>query len=189
VRHRVRPREVDTMSSMAAEFGLLAPPVTLLRMVLLEPPDEGRGRWRTMRDRSRHHSTYALPDPAASPNGVVVQRLREVAARVLAGEVATLVATPTDARGLVDPLALFGRVAELEAAGGQPWPGDLQQALLRLPREPDRDATARAAALSSPAGQALHGWLRDGRPGVETRPVVARSGGCGRRTRRARSPS
>jgi hypothetical protein len=174
VRHRVRPRDGDTMSSMAAEFGLLAPPVTLLRMVLLEPPDEGRGRWRTMRDRSRHHSTYALPDPAASPNGLVVQRLREVAARLYAGEVTTLVSTPTDARGLVDPLALVGRIADLEAAGAQPWPGDLQQALLRLPREPYSEATARAAALSSPAGRALHGRLRDGRPDVETRPIVAR---------------
>jgi hypothetical protein len=177
VRHRVRPRDADIRASMApmtAEFGELAPPVTLLRMVLLEPPDEGRGRWRAVRDRSRHHSTYALPNPAASPNGVVVQRLREVAARVFAGEAATLVATPTDARGLVDPLALVGRIADLEAAGEQPWPGDLQQALLRLPRDPDPDATARAAALSSPAGRALHGWLRDGRTDVETRPVVAR---------------
>jgi hypothetical protein len=174
VRHRVRSRDVDSMSSMVAEFGLLAAPVTLLRMVLLEPPDEGRGRWRGMRDRSRHQHRYALPDPAASPNGVVVQRLREVAARVLAGEVATLVATPTDARGVIDPLALATRIADLEAAGGQPWPADLQQALLRLPREPDPDATARAAALSSPAGSALHARLRDGRAEVETRPVVAR---------------
>jgi hypothetical protein len=173
VRHRVRPRDGDTMSSMAAEFGLLAPPVTLLRMVLLEPRDDGRGRWRSMRDRSRHHSAFTLPHPAASPNGVVVQRLREVAARLYAGEVTTLVATPTDARGLIDPLTLVGRIADHEATGGQPWSGDLQQALLRLPREPDPEATARAAALSSPAGQALHGWLRDGRPGVETRPVVA----------------
>jgi hypothetical protein len=174
VRHRVRSREVDTMSSMAAEFGLPAPPVTLLRMVLLEPADEGQGRWRAMRDRSRHHRRYALPDPAASPNGVVVQRLREVAARVFAGDVATLVATPTDVRGVVDPLALVNRIADLEAAGEQPWPADLQQALLRLPREPDPDATARSAALSSPAGRALHARLRDGRADVETRPVVAR---------------
>jgi hypothetical protein len=174
VRHRVRSRDVDTMASMAAEFGLLGPPVTLLRMVLLEPADEGQGLWRAMRARSRHHRTYVLPDPAASPNGVVVQRLREVAARALAGEVATLVATPTDARGLVDPVALVGRIAELEAASEQPWPADLQQALLRLPREPDPAATARAAALGSPAGRALHARLRDGRADVETRPVVAR---------------
>ena len=98
----------------------------------------GRGRWRAIGDRARHHGAFALPDPAASPNGVVVQRLREVAARLSAGEVTTLVATPTDARGLVDPLALVGRIADLEAAGAQPWPGDLQQALLRLPREQDR---------------------------------------------------
>jgi hypothetical protein len=174
VRHRVRPRDVDTMSSMAGEPGSVAPPVTLLRMILFQAPADGRGRWRALRDLWGHHSTDALPEPPASPHGVVVQRLREVGVRVLAGEVATLVATPTDSRGLVDPLALVGRIADLEAAGTQPWPGDLQQALLRLPRDPDPDATARAASLSSPAGQALHGWLRHRRTDVETRPVVAR---------------
>ena len=174
VRHRVGSHEVDSMSSMAAELGLVGPTVTLLRMVLLEPPAGGQGRWRAMRERSRHHRRYALPDPAASPNGVVVQRLREVASRVLSGEVATLVSTPTDARGLLDPLALVGRVAELEAAGCQPWPADLQQALLRLPPDLDRDATSRAAALSSPAGRAVHARLRDGRAAVTSRPVLER---------------
>ena len=174
VRHRVRSRDVDTMSSMAAEFGLLGPAVTLLRMILLEPPAEGRGRWRAMRDRSRHQRAYSLPDPASAPNGVVVQRLREVAARVLAGEVSTLVATPTDARGVIDPSALVARVANLESAGREPWQADLQQALLRLPRDPDTAATERAAALRSPAGRAVHGRLRDGRSDVPSQPVLDR---------------
>jgi hypothetical protein len=165
---------VDTGSSAAAELGLVGPTVTLLRMVLLEPSAEGQGRWRAMRDRSRHHRRYALPDPAASPNGVVVQRLREVAARVLGGELGTLVATPTDARGLLDPGVLVGRVAELEAAGRQPWPADLQQALLRLPPDPDPRVTSRAAGLSSPAGRAVHARLRDGRTAVGSRPVLDR---------------
>ncbi|HET9946286.1 MAG TPA: DUF6493 family protein, partial [Actinomycetes bacterium] len=137
VRHRVRSRDVDTMSSMAAELGLIGPTVTLLRIVLLEPPAWGHGRWRAMRERSRHHRRYALPDPAASPNGVVVQRLREVASRILTGEVEALVATPTDARGMLDPMALVDRIEALESARSQPWPADLQQAMLRLPRDPD----------------------------------------------------
>ena len=174
VRHRVRSREVDTMSSMAAEFGLVGPTVTLLRMILLEPPGEGRGRWRAMRDRSRHQRVYSLPDPVSSPNGVVVQRLREVAARVLAGEAADLVSTPTDARGILDPSALVARIADLESAGREPWQTDLQQALLRLPRDPDEAATQRAAGLASPTGKALHARLRDGRADVRSRPVLER---------------
>jgi hypothetical protein len=68
---------------------------------------------------------------------------------------------------------LGGRIAALELAGRQPWPADLQQAMLRLPRDIDPADTAVAGALTSPAGRALHLRLRDGRGDVTSRPVLA----------------
>jgi hypothetical protein len=83
-----------------------------------------------------------------------------------------LLATPTDASGSVDPEVLLDRIAVLESAGRQPWPLDLEQALLRLPRQTDPALLARAAQLRSPAGIAIARWLAAGPPADPVATVI-----------------
>ncbi|MFB4296335.1 DUF6493 family protein [Actinomadura sp. NTSP31] len=86
-----------------------------------------------------------------------------------------LLAAPTRPTGHVDPLALVERLEECEAAGVEPGPADLQQALLRLPPEPDAEAARRAGRLASRAGRTAARWLAEGgapRGEVGVRPVV-----------------
>jgi hypothetical protein len=175
VRHCLRPRDVgsESFSAMAAELEMTLPQARLLRMVLLEPPAPAR-RWRGLFAKARHVHTYALPDPPLSPTGVAVQRMREVAVRVLEGEATELVSTPTERSGLIDPAALADRVARLETEGREPWPADLQQALLRLPRVPDATAATIAGGLRSPAGRLLAGHLRHGHADPGSRLLVGR---------------
>lgn len=73
-----------------------------------------------------------------------------------------LLATPTRPTGHVDPLALAERLEECEAAGVEPGPADLQQALLRLPLGPDAEAARRAARLASRAGRTAARRLAEG---------------------------
>ncbi|MFC9973374.1 DUF6493 family protein [Spirillospora sp. NPDC127200] len=83
-------------------------------------------------------------------------RMREAVSTV--GRSPLLLATPTEGGGHLDPAVLVTRLERLEAAGVEPGPADLVQALLRLPR----GVTARTAHLSSPAGRALRVWLAHG---------------------------
>ncbi|SEG07166.1 hypothetical protein SAMN04489712_103103 [Thermomonospora echinospora] len=78
------------------------------------------------------------------------------------GRLPTLLAAPTEANGHIDPGTLVARMALLEEAGVEPDVVDLNQALLRVPREIDSGAVARARLLSSPAGQTLANWLATG---------------------------
>jgi hypothetical protein len=158
---------------MSAELVATLPQARLLRMVLLEPPPSG-GRLRGLLTRSRHIRTHALPDAPLSPTGVAVLRMREVAVRVMAGEVAQLVSVPTDASGLLDAETLAGRLGLLEAQGRQPWPADLQQALLRLPRVPGAGALGSAQRLRSPAGRLLVEHLHRGHRDPDSRLMVGR---------------
>ncbi|MFI6518449.1 hypothetical protein ACIBF1_23035 [Spirillospora sp. NPDC050679] len=72
-----------------------------------------------------------------------------------------LLATPTEPTGRLDPAVLVGRLAAHQAAGIEPYPADLQQALLRLPAEGDLHAARRASALSLTAAQVAARWLAD----------------------------
>ncbi|MBA9004691.1 DUF6493 family protein [Thermomonospora cellulosilytica] len=67
----------------------------------------------------------------------------------------TLLATPTEASGHIDPGTLVARMELLEEAGAEPAEPDLAQALLRLPRDTGADVITRAERLVSPAGKAL----------------------------------
>ncbi|MFF0574423.1 DUF7824 domain-containing protein [Streptosporangium saharense] len=71
-----------------------------------------------------------------------------------------LLATPTHDTGHVAAAELVRRMEVVEASGARPLAADLQQALLRLPRDPDPEAAARAARLTSPAGAILAAWTR-----------------------------
>ncbi len=177
LRHRLTPGAPNENSFSAMNFDLFvtSPQSKLLRMVLLEPPPQPaqRRRLRTLFARTRHVHAHALPAPPLSPTGVAVQRMREVAARVLAGESSDLVAVPTESSGLIDPAVLVARLSRLEADGREPWPADLQQALLRLPRSVDPAAVTAAQGLLSPAGLTLAARLRDGHPDPRSEPVLA----------------
>ncbi|MEV6037960.1 DUF6493 family protein [Nonomuraea sp. NPDC052116] len=73
-----------------------------------------------------------------------------------------LLATPTAGSGHVDPGVLLDRLELLEAAGARALPGDLVQALLRLPRDLPDGCVRRAQRLTSEAGRACAAWMRDG---------------------------
>ncbi|MDF5755747.1 DUF6493 family protein [Spongiactinospora sp. TRM90649] len=64
-----------------------------------------------------------------------------------------LLATPTLATGALDPEVLVERLELCQAAGVEPLPADLAQALLRLPRGSHPPAADRAGRLTSAAGR------------------------------------
>ncbi|MER5326036.1 DUF6493 family protein [Streptosporangium roseum] len=103
-----------------------------------------------------------LPSEAevSAPDRLVLRRHAEILAALKEGGLPPLLlATPTLSTGHLDPAELVARIEELEAAGAEPLPADLAQALLRLPRTVDPATVARAAALTSVAGREAARWL------------------------------
>lgn len=96
------------------------------------------------------------------PRQAFLRRLHEIAVGLTYAPLPMLVATPTTASGLLDPDELLTRLEHAAADGWQPWPRDLEQALLRLPRGPGGDLARRARRLGTPAGSRLARWLDDG---------------------------
>ncbi|MFA1548672.1 DUF6493 family protein [Actinomadura chokoriensis] len=111
----------------------------------------------------------------APPHVLYLHRCAELAVAVADGALPPLLlAVPTEPTGHLDPGTFVERLEILQAAGAEPGPADLQQALLRLPREIDRAAVRRAAALTSPAGRVAARWLAEGglpAPEVSVRPL------------------
>jgi hypothetical protein len=97
-----------------------------------------------------------------TPADILMLRVAELAVRLGRGPAPVLLATPTHVTGSVDAGVLVDRLVRFEAAGGTPWPLDLQQALLRVPRSTDASVLARARALTSPSGRQLARWLTTG---------------------------
>ncbi|GIE31262.1 hypothetical protein Ait01nite_043070 [Actinoplanes italicus] len=97
------------------------------------------------------------------PDGVLALRAAELAVRLGDPVTPRLVATPTRVNGSLDPATLLERLSRAEAEQWQPWPFDLEQALLRLPRGATPvEVTAGAGALVSPAGRRFAQWLASG---------------------------
>ncbi|MFE9689260.1 hypothetical protein [Micromonospora sp. NPDC005806] len=98
------------------------------------------------------------PARRPAPTQLYCARLAEVGQRLDGRDDPGLLAAPTSVTGAVDPAALYDRLAVL---GDRPvWRWDLTQALLRLPAKVDEGLAAKAAALGTPAGAELAGWLR-----------------------------
>ncbi|WP_229691465.1 DUF7824 domain-containing protein [Sphaerisporangium melleum] len=70
-----------------------------------------------------------------------------------------LLATPTWMSGHLDPDVLVDRLETSAAAGVEPLPADLAQALLRLPRGSHPAAADRAAKVESDAARSAARWL------------------------------
>lgn len=105
-------------------------------------------------------------------------RLAEIGQRLDGRDDPGLLAAPTCATGALDPSALYERLAAL---GDRPvWRWDLTQALLRLPVGVDEALANRAAALGTPAGDELAGWLRGDALPATVQQVIT----VGRRERR-----
>ncbi|MEU7587305.1 DUF6493 family protein [Micromonospora sp. NPDC049230] len=128
-------------------------------------PAEGsvrRGRWAAMRAALRRRRTGgpALDPRVPPPHRLLRARLAEIGDRVGPPQHPGLLAAPTMANGAVDPETLYDRLTRLGEHGA--WEMDLTQALLRLPARVDEPLAAKAAALGTPAGDRLAGWLRAG---------------------------
>ncbi|MEV4168181.1 DUF6493 family protein [Nonomuraea sp. NPDC049709] len=114
---------------------------------------------------SRASSWLPQAGDVPGPHLFLLRRWAEVYDAISAGALPPyLLAEPTEATGHLDAGELVARLAGYERAGVEALPADLQQALLRLPREIAPEVVARAARLTSEAGRAVARWMGGGRP-------------------------
>ncbi|MFC4537027.1 DUF6493 family protein [Sphaerisporangium dianthi] len=93
----------------------------------------------------------------------ILRRYAEVYEALKSGTLPpVLLATPTLSTGRLDPGVLVSRLEAYEAAGAEPLPADLQQALLRLPRGAHPEAADRAARLTREAARTVARWMTGG---------------------------
>ncbi|MEV0232135.1 hypothetical protein [Nonomuraea sp. NPDC050786] len=111
------------------------------------------GEWRR-RNRLPH------PDHVSPPHDFLLHRYAELAEALRNGVLPpVLLATPTWMSGHLDPDVLIDRLETCAAAGVEPLPADLAQALLRLPRGGQPAAADRAAKIDSAAARSAARWL------------------------------
>ncbi|MEO3825063.1 DUF6493 family protein [Actinomadura sp. B10D3] len=149
-----QPDTYTYMHETTRESWAQYPVQTLLRPAT--PPRVYRALAALIKGRSRSAETIFAPQLQR----FLTLRRCEIASAV--GTVPVLLATPTEGSGHVDPGVLVGRLERLEEAGAEPGRADLAQAMLRVPREIDPAAVARAKGLASKAGQAVAAWLAEG---------------------------
>ncbi|MEV4278808.1 DUF6493 family protein [Actinoplanes xinjiangensis] len=129
-----------------------------------------RERGPVMRERLRSAVRRSLTDVGggmdrslvSTPSGILSLRVAEAAVHVTQAPVPVLLATPTGVTGSIDAGVLVDRLARYEEVGVDPWPLDLQQAMIRVSRDVDAGVLAWAEALTRPASRPVAGWLRSG---------------------------
>ncbi|PZG01079.1 hypothetical protein C1I93_00820 [Micromonospora endophytica] len=141
--------------------------VDLFQTAGARPKPQRRSRWEALLAAVRRSdATPSAPelvaiDPRVPPaHRLLRARLTEIGVHLNEPGHPGLLATPTSANGLLDPLALVERLALLGDRAAGHW--DLTQALLRLPATVEEAVAEKAAALGTPAGQRLAAWLRGG---------------------------
>ncbi|MFC4534621.1 hypothetical protein [Sphaerisporangium dianthi] len=108
--------------------------------------------------RRRNHLPH--PDHVSPPHDFLLHRYAELAEALRDGTLPpVLLATPTWMSGHLDPDVLADRLETCAAAGVEPPPADLAQALLRLPRGRHPAAADRAAKIDSDAARSAARWL------------------------------
>ncbi|GAA2206702.1 hypothetical protein GCM10009850_021600 [Nonomuraea monospora] len=114
-------------------------------------------------DEWRRRNRMPHPNSVSPPTDFLLHRYAELAG-ALRGDTLppVLLATPTWMSGHLDPDVLIDRLETCAAAGVEPLPADLAQALLRLPRGRHEDAAGRAAKIDSEAARSAARWLADG---------------------------
>ncbi|YCK35407.1 hypothetical protein ACNF49_15375 [Actinomadura sp. ATCC 39365] len=111
-------------------------------------------------DEWRRRNRLPLLGRVAPPHDFLLHRYAELAAALREGTLPpVLLATPTWTSGHLDPDVLVGRLETCAAAGVEPLPADLAQALLRLPRGRHPAAAERAAKVESEAARSAARWL------------------------------
>ncbi|GAB2954983.1 DUF6493 family protein [Nonomuraea fastidiosa] len=111
----------------------------------------------------RRRNRLPHPGDVAPPHDFLLHRYAEIAQALRDGTLPpVLLATPTWTSGHLDPDMLVDRLESCAAAGVEPLPADLAQALLRLPRGGHPEAAARAARIGSEAARSVVRWLEDG---------------------------
>jgi hypothetical protein len=172
-RPALRAALVPLLDRLERQLAFTVPTTELcvvLERVLTIFTGESKGKiWRWYADRIRDLSTpdrvaAALAGGYPPPHLMMVWRLTEIAERLDRDPVPFLVSTPTEVTGHIDPRVLIERIATAQAQGSHPWPVDLAQALLRLPRSVPADVVGEARSLDSSAGRILGVWLATGGP-------------------------
>ncbi|WP_049562309.1 DUF6493 family protein [Nonomuraea sp. SBT364] len=112
------------------------------------------------------HDEWRRRNQLPHPHGVsplhdfLLYRYAELAEALRNGALPpVLLATPTCMSGHLDPDVLIDRLETCAAAGVEPPPADLAQALLRLPRGCHGAAADRAAKVDSEAARSAVRWL------------------------------
>ncbi|XVU29565.1 hypothetical protein ACQPZJ_21550 [Actinoplanes sp. CA-054009] len=154
--HVDRPALAHTLRSHAPDY-FESPYVSLIRAVV-------GGTWKAWQPRK-----WELK--RAAPHWMLVERVNELGRQMCGDLPPALLATPATVDGHVDPARVLALLTAAESEGWQPGPVDLSQALLRLPREIDPELTTAAGELTTPAGRAFAGWLREG--GLPDPAIVA----------------
>ncbi|MGI5489604.1 hypothetical protein [Microtetraspora malaysiensis] len=111
-------------------------------------------------DEWRRRNQLPHPNHVSPPHDFLLHRYAELAEALRNGTLPpVLLATPTWMSGHLDPDVLIGRLETCAAAGVEPPPADLAQALLRLPRGCHPAAADRAAKVDSEAARSAARWL------------------------------
>ncbi|MGW0594335.1 DUF7824 domain-containing protein [Streptosporangium sp. NPDC002607] len=111
-------------------------------------------------DEWRRRNQLPHPNRVSPPHDFLLHRYAELAEALRNGTLPpVLLATPTWMSGHLDPDVLVGRLETCAAAGVEPPPADLAQALLRLPRGSHQAAADRAAKVDSEAARSAARWL------------------------------